>query len=183
VQIFPLLAAGCEVGKGEDREWVEQRWSSMVRRMWIGNVDRCWEVMQEVWSRRDADAAIKSEVANAKRAGSGGMGMVHSEDSKRRFEEELAAESNGFSFEDMLNGNTGGGGERKTSRDQSQSHNHNQLLTSAHGGGTARNRMDPVTEEIDPELTVRGRMHWVGVMKDWEWESMFFSPFPRFLFR
>jgi hypothetical protein len=45
------------------------------------------------------------------------------------------------------------------------------------GTGMGSKRMDPVTEEMDPELTVRGRMHWVGVMKDWEWESMSISLF------
>jgi hypothetical protein len=34
---------------------------------------------------------------------------------------------------------------------------------------------------MDPELTVRGRLHWVSVMKDWEWESKF-NPFHLFSF-
>ncbi|TVY56185.1 Beauvericin cluster-specific repressor BEA4 [Lachnellula cervina] len=157
VQIYPLLAAGCEAWDSEDRQWVEERWGSMVSRMWIGNIDRCFEVMQEVWSRRDNDAAEKAEKENSRR---GGMGMVHSESSKRKFEEELALDDM-FSFSDMLNANsTGSSGDRQKRRN----------TLSGTGGG--KRRMDPATEEMDPELTVRGRMHWVGVMKDWEWEIL-----------
>ncbi|TVY87424.1 Beauvericin cluster-specific repressor [Lachnellula willkommii] len=158
VQIYPLLAAGCEAWDSEDRQWVEERWGSMVSRMWIGNIDRCFEVMQEVWSRRDNDAAEKAEKENSRR---GGMGMVHSESSKRKFEEELALDDM-FSFSDMLNANsTGSSGDRQKRRN------------TLGGVGGGKRRMDPATEEMDPELTVRGRMHWVGVMKDWEWESTF----------
>ncbi|TVY24169.1 Beauvericin cluster-specific repressor [Lachnellula hyalina] len=156
VQIYPLLAAGCEAWDSEDRQWVEERWGSMVSRMWIGNIDRCFEVMQEVWSRRDNDAAEKAEKENSRR---GGVRMVHSESSKRKFEEELALDDM-FSFSDMLNANsTGSSGDRQKRRN---------TLGSIGGG---KKRMEPATEEMDPELTVRGRMHWVGVMKDWEWES------------
>lgn len=161
VQIYPLLAAGCEAYDTEDRQWVEERWQSMVSRMWIGNIDRCWEVMQEVWARRDAAEAARAEKENARRPGS--QGMVHSESNKRQFEEELAM-GEILSFSDMLNGNGGLGGERKRARGR--------LGGSFSTGGGGKRRVDPVTEEMDPEVTVRGRMHWVGVMKDWEWEIL-----------
>ena len=47
VQIYPLLAAGCEASSAEDRRWVKDRWAVMMSRMLIGNLDRCWEVIQE----------------------------------------------------------------------------------------------------------------------------------------
>ncbi len=53
IQIYPLLVAGSEASTPLEREWVEKRWASMTARMWIGNVDRCREVIQEVWRRRD----------------------------------------------------------------------------------------------------------------------------------
>jgi len=157
VQIYPLLAAGCEAWDNEDRQWVEERWQSMASRMWIGNIDRCWEVMQEVWSRRDAAEKAKTEKEKQRRPGAG-MGMIHSESSKRKFEEELALEE-GFSFSDMLAGGNGERGKRHR--------------TSISGSFSlpGKRRQEPITEEMDPELTVRGRLHWVGVMKDWEWES------------
>ncbi|PBP17080.1 C6 finger domain-containing protein [Diplocarpon rosae] len=91
VQIYPLLAAGCEAYENEDRQWVEERWQSMASRMWIGNIDRCWEVMQEVWARRDAAEAVKN-AAEKRKLRPGSSMMVHSERSKRRLQEELAME-------------------------------------------------------------------------------------------
>ncbi|KAI9722547.1 MAG: hypothetical protein M1828_004542 [Chrysothrix sp. TS-e1954] len=53
VQIYPLLTAGCEAISPEDRRTVLERWESMSQRMSIGNVDRCIDVVREVWRRRD----------------------------------------------------------------------------------------------------------------------------------
>ncbi|RMD42938.1 hypothetical protein DV735_g2214, partial [Chaetothyriales sp. CBS 134920] len=61
IQIFPLLAAGCEVVESEDRAWVLQRWHSMIHRLKIGNVNRCLDVIQEAWSRRDVYEADQQE--------------------------------------------------------------------------------------------------------------------------
>jgi hypothetical protein len=158
VQIYPLLAAGCEA-VGEDREWVGERWACMANRMLIGNIDRCWEVVQEVWSRRDAAEAAKT----AKMKPRVGMEMVHSESSKRKFEEEMARGemdvfgSSASGFVDMLGG-----------------HDSKRQRRSFSGGfaGVERKRVhEPVEEDMDSESTVRGRLHWVGVMKEWEWES------------
>jgi len=152
VQIYPLLAAGCEATEKEDRQWVEGRWQAMASRMWIGNIDRCWEVMQEVWSRRDEAQAAKEAAEQAKQR----HRIMHSESSKRKFEEEV---SEGFSFEDMLSGKR----QRTSISDQA--------------GGferpvVERKRVhEPAEEDMDSELGVRGRLHWVSVMKEWEWES------------
>lgn len=54
VHIFPLLVASCEAEIGEEREWCKSRWKLLVDRMWIGNVDRALEVVEEVWKRKDA---------------------------------------------------------------------------------------------------------------------------------
>lgn len=50
--IFPLLVAGCEA-QGTQRHFVKRRWDSLAVRLWIGNVDRAVEVMEEVWRQRD----------------------------------------------------------------------------------------------------------------------------------
>ena len=162
VQIYPLLAAGCEATEKEDRQWVEGRWQAMASRMWIGNIDRCWEVMQEVWSRRDEAQAAKEAAEKAKQR----PRIMHSEDSKRKFEEEV---SEGFSFEDMLSGKR-----QRTS-------------FSGQAGGferpVERKRVhEPAEEDLDSELGVRGRLHWVSVMKEWEWESESISCSCHFIF-
>ncbi|KAH7311123.1 fungal-specific transcription factor domain-containing protein [Rhexocercosporidium sp. MPI-PUGE-AT-0058] len=163
VQIYPLLAAGCEAYENEDRQWVEERWASMASRMWIGNIDRCWEVMQEVWSRRDAAEAARNAAEKGKMKPGMSM-MVHSESSKRKFEEELAMDDV-FSFSDMLNGTSSAGKRQRNGRSLSGTFSPN--------GGMERKRVhEPVDEEMDFDVTVRGRMHWVGVMKDWEWEIL-----------
>lgn len=53
VHIFPLLVASCETEPGEEREWCKARWKLLVDKMWIGNVDRAFEVVEEVWRRKD----------------------------------------------------------------------------------------------------------------------------------
>ena len=164
VQIYPLLAAGCEAWDSEDREWVESRWRAMASRMWIGNIDRCWEVQQEVWSRRDAAWKLKMEKEMRRRPGQDAI-PVHSESSKRKFEEELALEE-GFSFSDLL----AGIGFPTTKRPKPLGRYFNQ----------ERRERDDREEDMDPELTVRGRLHWVGVMKDWDWESMLSYMFQSF---
>lgn len=54
IQMFPLLAAGCEAVEEDDRNWVMSRWMVIQSRLMLGGIDRCLEVVREVWSRRDA---------------------------------------------------------------------------------------------------------------------------------
>lgn len=53
VHIFPLLLSSCEAEPGEEREWCEARWLLLSQKMWIGNIDRAYEVVKEVWRRKD----------------------------------------------------------------------------------------------------------------------------------
>jgi hypothetical protein len=104
VQIYPLLMAGCEAHTKEDRELVVNRWKAMANRMHIGNIDRCLEITQEVWRRRDSFFKTRRAV-----------GIVPYEQLRFRGRE-------------------------------------------------------IISEIMDPEMTVRGKLHWAGVMKDWNWE-------------
>lgn len=163
VQIYPLLAAGCEASEKEDRDWIEERWQSMAQRMWIGNIDRCWEVIREVWDRRDAWNAMR-----VRRAVGRGQcpvpAMATSLEASRghAFDEDLG---DLFSFEDMLSGGMGSGigvsGKRRAGS----------LGVMGRPGPGRATSAEPITEEMEPELTIRGRLHWSGVMKDWGWEG------------
>ncbi|KAL8813236.1 MAG: hypothetical protein Q9223_001739 [Gallowayella weberi] len=133
IQIYPLLAAGCEVTGNEDRAWVEDRWAGMMRRMLIGNIDRCWEVVKEVWDRRDADESEQARLA---------LRMVPSPRSKRQ-------SPHGPSVRERLPRNF--------------------PAIPPHG---LKRRSSEIIEDLDEERTVRGRLHWVGVMKDWNWEVL-----------
>jgi hypothetical protein len=131
--------------------------------MWIGNIDRCWEVMQEVWSRRNQVEKAKAEEENLRRPRHDDI--IHSENSKRKFEEDIAIEE-GFGFSDRVNDS-----DLSTKRQRAS-------FSGAFSGAFSsqgKRRQEPITEELDPELTVRGGLHWVGVMKDWNWESKCFS--------
>ena len=65
IHIYPMLAATCEAVAPDDRAWALKRWQQMQRRMQISNVDRCIEVMQEVWRRRDqASQATNNQPAS-----------------------------------------------------------------------------------------------------------------------
>ena len=53
VHIYPLLVASCEIDDPGDRKFCEDRWAAMTTRLRIGNVDKCVDVVKEVWRRRD----------------------------------------------------------------------------------------------------------------------------------
>lgn len=63
IHIFPLLVSSCEAEPGEERDWCEQRWALLSSRIWIGNIDRAFEVVKEVWRRKDDHARkVKREL-------------------------------------------------------------------------------------------------------------------------
>lgn len=113
VHIYPLLAAGCEA-VGEERLWVRRRWEMMMQRMCIGNVSKAWEVVLEVWARRDRFAEMQAGMAAKAERAAGWW----------------------YPLEDKQ-GNT------------------------------------------ELEVSVKGRLHWLGVMKDRGWEGELHNFFPR----
>ncbi|CAK9440438.1 uncharacterized protein LODBEIA_P45380 [Lodderomyces beijingensis] len=61
VHIFPLLVASCEAEVGEERDWCKSRWTVLSEKMWIGNVDRAFEVVKEAWRRKDEESHEQKE--------------------------------------------------------------------------------------------------------------------------
>ncbi|KAI9841809.1 MAG: hypothetical protein M1837_000353 [Sclerophora amabilis] len=171
IHIYPLLAAGCEVVGQEDREWVRDRWAAMISRMWIGNIDRCWEVVKEVWGRRDQFA--REQAVPARPYGhSGGLSRESSVDmsyangsTERDFHAEDQANDDSYGWAEMSS-EIAGGGERRAPGS-------NACLSRPTQGNMhhRKSSAENITEDLDLEMTVRGRLHWVGVMKDWNWES------------
>ncbi|KAH0541804.1 hypothetical protein FGG08_003759 [Glutinoglossum americanum] len=159
IHIFPLLVAGCEA-VGPDRDWVKNRWEAMIQRLCIGNVDKCWEVTKEVWDRRDRD---QFEKARAQSPMSDGMFRSKSNSptlqSKRKYnvqdEEELERKS---PFHWQQDSRYASPKRRATSGER----------------GSPKSITDKQTyteEDMDYDMTVRGRLHWAGVMKEWNWEG------------
>lgn len=162
VQIYPLLAAGCEASSEEDRTWVKDRWEAMMSRMLIGNLDRCWEVIQEVWKRRDADEEQKNQ-ARPQPSGSWmvvGSGLSGSMKQKRKFGSDPDIRLSDGSDPEFAWAKRRATGEARYSDA---------------GTGEAeylpRRKSVDVLEDVSFDRTVRGRLHWIGVMKDWQWEG------------
>ncbi|EGW33607.1 uncharacterized protein SPAPADRAFT_136778 [Spathaspora passalidarum NRRL Y-27907] len=64
VLIFPLLVASCEAMPGEEREWCIDRWRILFEKMGIGNVERAFDIVKEVWKRKDQDDSEDSKNAS-----------------------------------------------------------------------------------------------------------------------
>ncbi|TKA67131.1 hypothetical protein B0A49_09285 [Cryomyces minteri] len=160
VHIYPLLAAGAEANNEEDRRWVADRWQSMGHRMAIGVIDRCADVLKELWSRRDAyemsgQSCLRVPVATT---------SFHSSMLKRNYTVDEAVVDDPF---DWIN-SYGGGKRRAASGGDLEAPRALRLNPPR----PRRSSADLMTGAIDPHFTVRGRLHWLGVMKDWGWEVL-----------
>ena len=181
VQIFPLLAAGCEVTAAEDRQWVSQRWNAMLLRLKIGNVLSCMDVVTEVWGRRDAYEAEKAERMMRRFHGRGipnGDFLPPSHKQGKR-----KARTNESSTEEDFFGRLNEGRPEQDDRPQKAPR---RVAFDAMGGtmpmmgplplaspGLPRQQSPVVVNQLEPDYTVRGRLHWLGVMQEWDWEGMF----------
>lgn len=65
IHIFPLLVASCEAETSEEREWCVARWQLLMEKMWIGNIDRAFEVVKEVWRRKDEYIKNRQTINNS----------------------------------------------------------------------------------------------------------------------
>lgn len=145
LHIFPLFVASCEFEDEEDREWIMQRWVAMQNRLRIGNIDRCVEVIREVWRRRDAAKAERLRLRSRPGSRKGSM-VAHA-------------------VHPSKSGNVYGA-----------STDSNQALGGLYSTSPTHKRQGsivPIVEELDFEQTVRGSHHWVGVMRDWNWEGKY----------
>ena len=135
VHIFPLLVAGCELSYEDNRLLVEERWALMMQRMEIGNLDRCLDVVHEVWRRRD-------EIVRPIQEGD---------------EQVLISDDDMEHVSDL--------GIRRRTLSTPTSY-----PTIIRPDQLKRSPTDHVAD-INPEMTVRGRCHWLTVMRDWNWAS------------
>ena len=153
IQIYPLLAAGCEATSKEDRTWVKERWAAMTQRMLIGNLDKCWEVVKEVWDRRDEDNADQIQRGHCDIAAM--MRPDYTSLTPGRAKKGSQPEGDAVTCCERS---------EWCARDATSGNIEVQLLP--------RKKSVDTLEDLDFERTVRGRLHWVGVMKEWGWESM-----------
>lgn len=203
VQIFPLFAASCEITNPDDRSWVMTRWDSMMSRLKIGNVTSGWNVVQEVWSRRDAFEAEKANrilrrydsrgvpggnfvppilrnPIGSKRKAQGVRFPGEMDDPNHEDDDNISPPG----FLDEARGNAGQPAKRRmTFNTATSSRSMDDLDIFGHGdiAGSMpismpslarRHTGDILNDQLEPEYTVRGKLHWLGVMADWHWEGM-----------
>ena len=192
VQIFPLFVASCEVTDPEDRSWVTQRWAAMITRLKLGNVVSCWNVVQEVWNRRDEYEAEKESRLMRQYASRGVPGgnfvrpvMDMSRGPKRKAN---TIESIGNTGTTGPNHFQALGQQSRPLEDMDAIGRPFKRRLTIDGMGSSmlnmsvdmppislpRRQMDDIVspDRLQPEYTVRGRLHWLRVMDDWDWEGM-----------
>lgn len=161
IHIFPLLAASCEVDGPDNRTWVKNRWETMMARMNIQNVDRCWEVVREVWDRRDNREQERCRQRHRAAADHLLTGYMPTKCMKKK--------SRGGDNGVHDAGSTAGITRRATEVTRPSPSTKSKFgIFHKESSGTAPGG-------LDYELTVRGGLHWAGVMKDWNWEGELFN--------
>ena len=157
IHIFPLLAASCEVMDGEDRKWVADRWETMMARMNIQNIDKCWIVVKEVWERRDNREQERRRQRHRAAADHLLTGYIPTKCMKRK------PSSGDDGVHDV---NSSDGNKRRTTQSKRQSPS-----TKSNFGMLRKESSGAAPGGLEYELSVRGELHWAGVMKDWKWEG------------
>ncbi|KAI5809784.1 fungal-specific transcription factor domain-containing protein [Peziza echinospora] len=157
VHIYPLLVAGCEADTPAEREWVDQRWSQMTSRMWIGNVDSAWHVVKEVWTRRDMQKANDE----AQRISAASLRPPYSNPGSRS-----SSLPRSLSAQDNM---------RRSYLSFTPEAEEPMPPFLAKQNFTRSSSEGPIEEfgHDDHFINVRSKLHWVGVMKDLGWEGMF----------
>lgn len=187
VQIYPLLVGSCEMVSQEDREFATKRWEAMMRRLSIVNVASCWQIVQEVWSRRDEHVKAQMLGLGPKSANNRSFPGTQyippnlkrkttmpekSERTERSFVE------TGHPDHDFFVDHGGRPIKRRLTFDTTGP----EKIPSMARQMTFTNRRtaDAPISNIDPEYTVRGHLHWLAVMKEWQWEGESNNPVLRF---
>ena len=158
IHIYPLMAAGCEMVEDEDRAWVTKRWELLSSRMKLGIIEKSMTVTKEVWARRDAYAE-QCNIFEARQ----NDGDHHARLFKRNLSAYLEQENDNACWLESMP-------KRRASDFVPQ-----QQISIAHLFENERQRDRLIssehTELLDPRLTVKGCLHWLGVMQDWNWEG------------
>jgi hypothetical protein len=68
--LWPLFAAACEAVSTEDRGLAERAFSAIRKRQGMMNIERAWEIVQEVWRRADWADVVASMGEEGRRRGS-----------------------------------------------------------------------------------------------------------------
>ncbi|KIV87183.1 hypothetical protein PV11_02748 [Exophiala sideris] len=156
VQTFPLMAIAGEAFEEEDRNWVRQRWDAMFKRMPLARLDRCKKVTEEVWRRRDA---FEAKCGACPSCGAFRLSSPGTSPTVLTMAAPVVPVTSSNHLE---------GGNRRcrcsaTTRITAPASGFPDSLAFKKG-------IDNITRAGNLHYTVRGDLHWLGVMKDWKWE-------------
>lgn len=192
VHIFPLFVASCEVTSEEDRNWVRARWDAMQARLSIGNIDRCIEVIREVWERRDMlERYMRASTPTG--CSSGPLHPIPLTSMQTGRRASFPRSEDEFLFGPVVDlpeatdADLFGGFLNHTSDLDLQlplappSPALSMATPMIAAGGTPDPWFTPDRladgadvlglGSVEQEKMVRGRLHWIGVMRDWGWEG------------
>lgn len=162
VQILPLMVAGCDAVEEEDRDFVRERWHAMSERMVTSVVNRCLRITEEVWKRRE-DYLWERGIS----ASPNGLQAGHVSNEPTSLSNDIA---------NFINAQTSPARAAATSGSGIVPQNAKRKLQQANGfpiSAAFKKGVDQLTRSGCNEYTVRGRLHWLGVMKDWDCQGMF----------
>ncbi|KAF3010786.1 hypothetical protein E8E13_007911 [Curvularia kusanoi] len=154
VHILPLMIAGNDAAEEEDRDFVRDRWKAMSQRLVTGIVERALEITEEVWKRRDEYL----QTHGLSRV-SGKDGQVEGLSPKRN-----THYGTGSGAASPISG----GYPTPTEHTRQASRKFNMFPMSA----AFKKGVDTITRSGSIDYTVRGSLHWLGVMKDWHWQVL-----------
>lgn len=153
VHILPLIIAGNDAVEEEDREFVRDRWKAMSERLVTGIVERALEITEEVWKRRDDYWQAH------------GLSRV-SED---------FGQAESVSPTNNTNYGTGSGAGSPSSGGYPATANLARLASRKINtfpiSAAFKKGVDTITRSGSIDYTVRGSLHWLGVMRDWQWQG------------
>jgi hypothetical protein len=153
VHILPLIIAGNDAVEEEDRDFVRDRCKAMSKRLVTGIVERALEITEEVWKRRDDYWQAR------------GLSRV-SED---------AGQPEGISPTNNVNYGTGSGAGSPNSggypAHANQARPPSRKVNPFPISAAFKKGVDTITRSGSIDYTVRGSLHWLGVMKDWQWQG------------
>ena len=151
VHILPLMIAGNDAVEQEDREFVRDRWKAMSQRLVTGIVQRALEITEEVWKRRDE--------------------YWQAHDLSRIFVDPGQVEC----ISPTRNTNLGSGAGSPNSGSHPATTNHSRQPSRGINmfpiSAAFKKGVDTITRSGCIDYTVRGKLHWLGVMKDWQWQG------------
>lgn len=81
--LWPLFVASCEAVDPMDRQSARDTFQGITRRQGMANIDRAWEVVQEVWNRADEVDASDAQIPH------GNIMAVGKKDLWRRVSEDM----------------------------------------------------------------------------------------------